>query len=185
MEPRPKTVLDHVRDAIHFTHDSRQTEEASVTWIKRFIFFHDTRHPKDMGAAAIEACLTHLAVQRKVAASTQNQAFDAVRARKPTHLPTVLTKEEALQIIEALSGTHALMAKWLYGTGLRLMTCRRLRVKDFDVAQRPIMVRDGPGMDDRVTMLPASRSRLTGLPTSPVQHRSCAGIRSWRRRAMG
>jgi integrase len=175
MEQRPKTLLDHVRDAIRLKHYSRHTEHAYVTWITRDMFFHDKRHPKDMGAADIEAFLTHLAVPQKVAASTQNQALsallfldrdvlrhpldgpiDAIRARKPKRVPTVLTKEEVLQVIGALSGTHALMAKVLYGTGLRLMECLRLRVKDLDFAQQQIIVRDGKGMDDRVTMLPAS-----------------------------
>jgi integron integrase len=164
-----------VRDAIRLKHYSRHTEQAYVTWIKRYIFFHDKRHPKDMGAADIEAFLTHLAVQQKVAASTQNQALsallflyryvlrqpldgpiDAIRAHKPKRLPTVLTKEEALQVIGALSGTYELMAKVLYGTGMRLMECLRLRVKDLDFAQQQIIVRDGKGLDDRVTMLPAS-----------------------------
>jgi integrase len=175
MEPRPKKLLDHVREAIRLKHYSRHTEQAYVTWIKRYIFFHDKRHPKDMGVAEIEAFLTHLAVQQKVAASTQNQALsallflyrdvlrhpldgpiDAIRARKPKRLPTVLTKEEALQVIGALSGIHQLMAKMLYGTGMRLMECLRLRVKDLDFAQQQIIVRDGKGMNDRVTMLPAS-----------------------------
>jgi site-specific recombinase XerD len=164
-----------VRDAIRLKHYSRHTEEAYVTWIKRYIFFHDTRHPKDMGTADIEACLTHLAVQQKVAASTQNQSLsallflyrdvlrqplngsiDAIRARKPKRLPTVLTKEEALQVIDVLSGTHALMCKLLYGTGMRLIECLRLRVKDLEVAQQQIILRDGKGLDDRVTMLPTS-----------------------------
>jgi integrase len=175
MEPRPKKLLDRVRDAIRLKHYSLHTEHAYVTWIKRYIFFHDKRHPKDMGAAHIEAFLTHLAVQQKVAASTQNQALsallflyrdvlrqpldgpiDAIRARKPKRLPTVLTKEEVLQVIGALSGTYELMAKVLYGTGLRLMECLRLRVTDLDFAQRQIVVRDGTVMEDRVTMLPAS-----------------------------
>jgi integron integrase len=198
MEPRPKKLLDHVRDAIRLKHYSLHTEQACVTWIKRYIFFHDKRHPKDMGSADIEAFLTHLAVQQKVAASTQNQALsallflyrdvlrqpldgpiDAIRARKPKRLPTVLTKEEALQVIEALSGTHALMGKLLYGTGMRLMECLRLRVKDLDFAQRQIIVRDGKGMDDRVTMLPASLvvplqehlSRVQRLHAQDVAHR--------------
>jgi integron integrase len=175
MEQRPKKLLDHVRDAIRLKHYSRHTEQAYVTWITRDIFFHHKRHPKDMGAAEIEAFLTHLAVPQKVAASTKNQALsallfldrdvlrhpldqpiDAIRARKPKRLPTVLTKAEALQVIGTLSGTHALMAKVLYGTGLRLMECLRLRVKDLDVAQQQIVVRDGNGLDDRMTMLPAS-----------------------------
>src|SRR5262245_57193517 len=189
MEQRPKRLLDRVRDAIRLKHDSRHTEEAYVTWIKRYIFFHDKRHPKDMGAAEIEAFLTHLAVQQKVAASTQNQALsallflyrdvlrhpldgpiDAIHARKPKRLPTVLTKEEALQVIGALSGTHALMAKVLYGTGMRLMECLRLRVKDLDFAQQQIIVRDGKGMDDRVTILPASLVVPLQDHLSGVQH---------------
>ncbi len=175
MLQRPKKLLDHVRDAIRLKHYSLHTEQAYVTWIKRYIFFHDKRHPKDMGSTEIEAFLTHLAVQQKVAASTQNQALsallflyrdvlrqpldgpiDAIRARKPKRLPTVLTKEEVLQVIGTLSGTSALMAKLLYGTGLRLMECLQLRVKDLDFAQQQIIVRDGKGLDDRVTMLPAS-----------------------------
>jgi integron integrase len=173
MAQRPKKLLDHVRDALRLKHYSRHTEDAYVTWITRDIFFHDKRHPKEMGAADIEAFLTHLAVQQKVAASTHNQALsallclyrdvlrqplegpiDAIRARKPKRLPTVLTKAEALQVIGALSGTHALMAKVLDRTGLRLMECLQRRVKDLDVAQRQIIVRDGTGMEDRVTMLP-------------------------------
>jgi integrase len=175
MEPRPKTRLDHVRDAIRLKHYSRHTEQAYVTWITRDIFFHDKRHPKDMGAADIEAFLTHPAVQGKIAASSQNQALsallfldrdvlrqpldgpiDAIRARKPRRLPTVLSTDEALQVLGALSGTHALMAKVLYGAGLRLMECLRLRVNDLDVAQQQIVVREGTGMDDRVTMRPTS-----------------------------
>ena len=130
MAQRPKKRLDHVRDAIRLKHYSRHTEEAYVAWIKRFLFFHNTRHPKEMGGADIEAFSTHLAVPQKVAASTQHQALstllclsrdvlgqpldgpiDAIRARKPRRLPTVLTKEEALQVIGALSETHALMGK--------------------------------------------------------------------------
>src|SRR5919109_1794268 len=122
MAPRPKQRLDHVRDAIRLTHDSRPREEAYVTWITRDMCFHDTCHPKEMEAAEIEVFLTHLAVQQKVAASTQNQALsallflyrdvlrqpldgpiDAIWARKPKRLPTVLTKEEVLQVIGALS----------------------------------------------------------------------------------
>ena len=128
-----------------------------------------------MGGAEIEAFLTHLAVHQKVAASTQNQALsallflyrdvltqpvdrpiDAIRARKPKRVPTVLTKEEAFRVIGYVPGPYALMAKLLYGTGLRLMECLRLRVKDIVFAQQQIVVRDGKGMKDRITMLPAS-----------------------------
>lgn len=126
-----------------------------------------------MGGAEIEAFLTHLAVQQHVAASTQNQALrallflyrevlkkpldlpiNAMRTRKPKRLPTVLTKQEALNVIRVLSGTHQLMAKLLFGSGLRLMECLRLRVKDLDFPQQQIIVRDGKGMEDRLTMLP-------------------------------
>jgi integron integrase len=164
-----------VRDAIRLKHYSIRTEESYVTWIKRYILFHNKRHPNAMGSAEIEAFLTHLAVDRQVAASTQNQALsallflyrdvlktpldhsiDAIRAKKPKRLPTVLTKDETLNVIERLSGTQRLMAKLLYGGGLRLMECLRLRVKDLDFAQHQIIVRDGKGMEDRVTMLPES-----------------------------
>jgi integron integrase len=175
MEHRPKKLLDQVRDAIRLKHYSIRTEESYVTWIKRYILFHNKRHPNEMASAEIEEFLTHLAVDQKVAASTQNQALSALlflyrdvlktpldlpihamRAKKPKRLPTVLTKEETLTVIERLSGTQRLMAKLLYGGGLRLTECLRLRVKDLDFAQRQIIVRDGKGMEDRVTMLPES-----------------------------
>jgi len=175
MAYRPKKLLDQVREAIRLKHYSLRTEEAYVTWIKRYIFFHNKQHASELGSVAIEAFLTHLAVDQQVAASTQNQALsallflyrdvlntpldlriDAIRAKKPKRLPTILTKEETLTVIERLSGTPRLMAKLLYGSGLRLLECLRLRVKDLDFAQRQIIVRDGKGMEDRVTMLPES-----------------------------
>jgi integrase len=164
MEHRPKKLLDQVRDAIRLKHYSIRTEESYVTWIKRYILFHNKRHPNEMASAEIEEFLTYLAVDQKVAASTQNQALsallflyrdvlktpldlpiDAIRAKKPKRLPTVLTKEETLTVIEHLSGTQRFMAKLLYGGGLRLMECLRLSVKDLDFAQRQIIVRDGNG----------------------------------------
>ena len=173
MKKRPPKLLDQVREAIRLKHYSIRTEEAYVNWIKRYIFFHNKRHPKDMGTPEIEAFLTHLAVKRNVAASTQNQALsallflyrevlhidlegpiDAIRAKQPKRLPTVLTRNEVFKVIGFLSGTHQLMAKLLYGSGLRLMECVRLRVKDVDFAQHQLIVRDGKGMKDRVTMLP-------------------------------
>lgn len=173
MKKRPKKLLDRVREIIRLKHYSIRTEEAYVSWIKRYILFHDKRHPREMGVSEIEAFLTHLAVDQHVAASTQNQALsallflyrevlqkdlgrpvDAMRAKRPKRLPTVLTKEEVRKVIGYLSGTHKLMAKLLYGSGLRLMECVRLRVKDVDFAQHQIVVRDGKGMKDRVTMLP-------------------------------
>jgi integrase len=141
----PKKLLDQVRDAIRLKHYSIRTEETYVDWIRRFILFHGKRHPRQMGTPEIEAFLIHLAVDRKGAASTQNQALsallflyrdvlkmdlgpvDAVRARKPKRLPTVLTEEEALKVIGFLSGTNKLMAKLLYGSGLRVTECVRLR----------------------------------------------------------
>ncbi|HEY80229.1 MAG TPA: integron integrase [Caldilineae bacterium] len=144
-----------------------------MQWIKRFILFHNKRHPKEMGAPEIEAFLTHLAVEEHVAASTQNQALSAllflyrevlgqepdiaihaVRAKKPKRLPTVLTREEVQRVLAHLSGVHLLMAQLLYGSGLRLMECLRLRVKDLDFEQRQIIVRDGKGQKDRITVLP-------------------------------
>jgi integron integrase len=174
MEPTPRKLLDQVRDAIRLKHYSIRTEQAYVNWIKRYIYFHDVRHPAEMGAPEVQAFLTHLAVEGNVAASTQNQALsallflykevlhqdlgpiDAMRAKKPKRLPSVLAKEEVHRVLGHLSGTHLLIAKLLYGSGLRLMECLRLRVKDLDFAQHQILVRDGKGEKDRVTMLPES-----------------------------
>lgn len=175
---RPRTLLDQVRDAIRLKHYSYRTEESYVNWIKRFILFHGKRHPNDMGRPEIEAFLTHLATHERVAASTQNQALAALlflyrnvlhrddsalfeslnmaRAEKPAHLPTVLTREEVVKMISFIPHEYQLMARLLYGSGLRLMECLRLRVKDLDFAQSQIIVRDGKGETDRVTMLPAS-----------------------------
>jgi integron integrase len=173
MEKQPKKLLDQVRDCIRRKHYSIRTEKAYADWIRRYIIFHDKRHPQEMGEAEIEAFLTHLAVERRVSASTQNQALNALvflyrevlrkkldgpieptHAKRSKRLPTVLTRQEALAVIDRLSGTYQLMAKLLYGSGLRLMECVRLRVKDLDLAQRQIVVREGKGMKDRVTMLP-------------------------------
>jgi integron integrase len=161
-----------MREALQAHHYSIRTEYAYVNWARRFILFHHKRHPKDMGNAEIEAFLNYLAVDRKVAASTQNQALSGLlflyrdvlrreidevtitRARKPDHLPTVLTKREVVRVLNALVGVPQLMAKLLYGSGLRALECARLRVKDVDFEQRQILVRDGKGEKDRVTMLP-------------------------------
>ncbi len=174
MKPRPKKLLDQVRDALRLKHYSIRTENSYVHWIRRYILFHNKRHPNEMGSPEVQAFLTHLAVNEHVAASTQNQALsallclyrevlhkdlgpiDALRARKPKRLPTVLTKDEVHRVLDHLSGTHQLMAQLLYGSGLRLMECLRLRVKDIDFARRAIIVRDGKGMEDWVTMLPES-----------------------------
>ncbi len=170
-----KKLLDQVRDVIRVKHYSIRTEESYVDWIRRYILFHNKRHPKDMGRAEVQAFLTHLAVEGNVAASTQNQAFsallflyrevlkiefdapiDSIRAKKPSRLPVVLTRAEARQVIEGMSGVYQLMAKLLYGSGLRLMECVRLRVKDIDFERREIVVRDAKGGHERVTMLSAS-----------------------------
>ncbi len=172
--PAKKKLLDQVRDAIRVKHYSLRTEKIYVDWIKRFVLFHNKRHPREMGAPEIEQFLTHLALNENVAASTQNQALsailflyrdvlhqdlgdiNAVRAKKPKRLPVVLTRDEVERILTHLSGEYRLMAQLLYGSGLRLIECIRLRVKDIDFAQRQIIVRDGKGGKDRVTMLPAS-----------------------------
>jgi integron integrase len=175
MKKHPKKLLDQVRERIRMKHYSIRTEQAYVSWIRRFILFHNKRHPGDMGKPEIETFLTHLAVSLKVSSSTQNQAFnallflyrqvleqdlpekiDATRAKGPKRLPTVMTREESLKVINSLSGTHQLMAKILYGSGLRLMECVRLRVKDIDFAMNQILVRNAKGMKDRVTLLPES-----------------------------
>ena len=171
-QPHSKKLLDQVRDALRLKHYSYRTEQAYVDWITRYILYHGKRHPQDMGSAEVQAFLTHLAVEKNVAASTQNQAFsallflyrevlhqdlenmNALRAKKPKRLPTVLTRDETLRVIGGMKGVHQLMAKLLYGSGLRLMECVRLRVKDVDFAQHQIIVRDGKGNQDRVTMLP-------------------------------
>jgi integron integrase len=172
--PLKKKLLDQVRDAIRVKHYSLRTEKTYVDWIKRFVLFHNKRHPREMGATEIEQFLTYLALNENVAASTQNQALsailflyrdvlhqdlgniNAVRAKKPKRLPVVLTRDEVQRILTHLSGEYRLMAQLLYGSGLRLIECIRLRVKDIDFAQGQIIVRDGKGGKDRVTMLPAS-----------------------------
>jgi integron integrase len=171
--PTPPKLLDQVRDKIRVKHYSIRTEDSYLGWIKRYIYFHDKRHPKEMGAAEAEAFLTHLAVEGNVSASTQNQALsallflyrevlgmelpwldDVVRAKKPQRLPSVLNREEVSLVLVRMEGTYGLMARLLYGTGMRLMECCRLRVKDIDFRQREILIRDGKGGKDRVTMLP-------------------------------
>jgi integron integrase len=156
-------------------HYSLRTEKTYVDWIKRFILHHGKRHPKDMGAAEVEAFLTYLAVERHVSASTQNQAKsallylykevlalelpwldDVTQAKAPKRLPVVLTQSEVQAVLNRLDGTMWLIASLLYGSGLRIMEALRLRVKDVDFARREILVREGKGFKDRVTMLPVS-----------------------------
>jgi integron integrase len=173
--PKPKKLLDQLRDAIRIKHYSYSTEKTYVHWVKRYILFHNKRHPVEMGTPEIKAFLTHLAQDENVAASTQNQAFNALlfiyrnvlhieldapihalRAKRAQHLPTVLSKDEAARVLAGMQGLYQLMARLLYGSGLRLMECLRLRIKDIDFEQSQIIVREGKGEKDRVTMLPAS-----------------------------
>jgi integron integrase len=171
---RQPKLLDRVREANRLRHGSRSTEKSYVGWIRRFILFHGKRHPAEMGAPEVTQFLSALAVEGQVAASTQNQALsallflyrhvlhqdlpwldDIVRARRPKHLPVVLTRDEVRAVISKLDGTPRLMATLLYGAGLRLLECVRLRVQDLDFAMNQIIVRDGKGAKDRVTVLPA------------------------------
>jgi integrase len=156
MVEQPKKILDQMRDVLRLKHYSYRTEQPCMDWVYRFIVFYNKRHPKDMGASEIEAFLSYHAVQRKVAASTQNQALsalvflyrhvlhqdigghiDAVRAKQSRYLPTVLTHEEAIAILSKLSGTHQLVSQILYGSGLRLSEALSLRVKDIDLSSVP------------------------------------------------
>jgi integron integrase len=171
----PPRLLDQVREEIRIRHYSIRTEQAYVQWIRRFILFHRKRHPREMGAAELTAFLTDLAVQRNVAASTQNQALNAIlflyrdvlkidlpwlgdvqRAKKPQRLPVVFTREEVKALLGQLQGTTWLMAMLTYGSGLRLLECLRLRVKDMDFHYRQLLIRDAKGQKDRVTVLPNS-----------------------------
>jgi integron integrase len=171
---KPK-LLDQVRQAIRTRHYSHKTEESYVHWIRRFIFFHNKRHPDEMGEKEIAQFLSRLASELHVSASTQNQALNAilflyrevlrkeigyvdgvVRAKKSRRLPVVLTKEEVKTVLGRLSGAPWLMSMLLYGAGLRLMECCRLRVKDIDFSQNHILVRAGKGDKDRHTMLPTA-----------------------------
>jgi integron integrase len=174
MAERP-SLLEQVRGCLRLKHYSIRTERAYVDWIKRFILFHGKRHPVEMGADEIRRFLSHLATDRAVAASTQNQALSALlflyrdvlgvelpyvegieRAKRPSRVPVVLTREEAEHVLSRMSSAYRLMAGLLYGSGLRLMECVRLRVKDIDFGYRQVTVRDGKGEKDRRTVLPES-----------------------------
>jgi integron integrase len=170
---KPK-LLDQVRQAIRLKNYSYRTEKAYVRWIKRYILFHQKQHPAEMGPDQVEAFLTHLAVEGNVAASTQNQALSALLflynevlkqplgqvdvtwAKKPVRLPVVLTRQEVQVVINNLSGIPLLVVQLLYGGGLRLTECLRLRVQDVDFGQKLVVVRDGKGQKDRTTTLPDS-----------------------------
>jgi len=183
MVTSPVKLLDKVRQCIRLKGYSIRTEKSYISWIKRFILFHGKRHPQDMGKAEIEAFLSHLVMKHNVASSTQNQAFNAIlflynhildvdmpedinalRSKKPVRVPTVMTREETLKLIAMMHGTHQLMAKLIYGCGLRVMECIRLRVKDIDFAINQTVVRDGKGKKDRITVLPE------GVKTALKEH---------------
>lgn len=169
-----KKLLEQLSDRLRMLHYSYRTEQSYVDWVRRYILFHQKRHPGTLGEEEIRAFLAHLAADRNVAASTQNQALSAILflyrevlkkelepilitgARRPERLPTVLTNEEVRRVLSELTGTHKLMAQLLYGSGLRLMECVRLRLKDLDFDYRTVTVRDGKGEKDRITPMPDS-----------------------------
>jgi len=178
IDKQPK-LLDRLREALRSRHYSRRTEQTYCMWCKRFIYFHNLRHPEEMGELEINAFLTHLAVKEKVSASTQNQALSAllflyryvlgreigdlgnvIRARKSKRIPVVMTREEVKTVLGCLPGDKWLMTSLMYDAGLRLMECLRLRVQDIDFSRKEITVRDGKGGKDRITMLPGSLAKL-------------------------
>jgi integron integrase len=174
IKPAPK-LFPLIVERLRVKHYSKRTEEAYIQWIKRYILHHGKRHPRDMGVAEVEDFLTHLAVTRNVSASTQNQAKSALlflykevlemelpwldnvtQAKTPKRMPVVLNKPEVQTLLNRLDGTMWLIGSLLYGSGLRVMECLRLRVKDIDFVKREILVREGKGFKDRVTVLPAA-----------------------------
>lgn len=173
--PPGRRLLDRLRDAIRMRHYSPRTEKAYVHWVRRYILFHGKRHPAEMGAAEVSEFLGSLAVRSKVAASTQNQALcallfryrdvlqvnlpwldDMIRAKRPERLPVVFTREEVLRILDRLAAVVRLMTTLVYGSGLRLLECCRLRIKDVDFGNHHLIVRRGKGDKDRATLLPAT-----------------------------
>ena len=202
-DPPPPTLLDRMRAAIRLRHFIRRTEEAYVGWVRPYILFHHKRHPVAMGEAEVTTFLTHLAEERRVSASTQNQAFCAVLflyrhvldrplgqlhglvwAKHTEHVPVVLTREEVVAVLAHMSGPCWLAGALLYGAGLRLSECLELRVKDLDIAGGQIVMRSGKGGRDRRTMrrpnLPRSaRGRAVAIPSARV----CRSAGRDRRRA--
>ena len=195
--PPPPRLLDRVRAALRTRHCSPRTEKAYAGWIRRFILFHGKRHPAEMGAEEITRFLSALAIERNVAASTQNQALSAllflykevleqelpwlgeiVRAKTPVRIPVVLTRDEVQAVIAALDGPVRLAALLLYGAGLRLLEAAQLRVKDVDFARHQITVRAGKGAKDRVTMLPAAVARDLAKHLETVRDLHAADLRA-------
>lgn len=172
-EKRPPKLLDQLRERVRIKHYSYKTEQSYVQWVKRYILFHNKRHPKDMGEQEITQFLSHLAIKQNVSASTQNQALCAivflykhvlnkalgeftkiVWAKRPKRLPVVLSREEVKEILENISGTIWLVVSLLYGSGLRLNECLKLRVKDIDFEYNQLLIRSAKGGKDRYTLLP-------------------------------
>lgn len=189
-------LLDQVRSAIRVRHYSRRTEDSYVHWIRRFILFHGKRHPSEMGEREITAFLSDLAVTKHVAASTQNQALaailflyqktlnmkldwleDVVRAKRPRRLPSVLTRDEVHRLLDALDGTPQLIARLMYGTGMRLLEALRLRVKDLDFVRHQVVIRDGYDIRT-VQELLGHKDQNTTMIYTHVLNRGGRGIRS-------
>lgn len=171
-------LLDQLRESIRLKHYSYRTEKSYVDWVKRFIIFHKMMHPKDMGAREVRDYLSHIAVKLNVSASTQNQALNAlvylykevikkdlgnlgeiVRAKRPVRIPVVMTKSEVWRVLNLINPKHRLIMELIYGTGARLMECLRLRVKDIDFERNQVIIRDGKGFKDRLTVLPGRIKR--------------------------
>jgi integron integrase len=193
---RPR-LLDVVRANLRTRHYSPRTEKAYVGWIRKFMHFHGMRHPRDMGVPEIGAFLSALATRENVSASTQNQAFSAllflyrevlerelsgldrvVRAKRPVRVPLVLAREEVQAILSRLRGPSRLMASLMYGAGLRLLECCRLRVKDLDFVRGEITIRDGKGRKDRVTMLPSGLAEPLRVHLTGVRRQHVADLRA-------
>jgi integron integrase len=193
--PPPK-LLDRVRHAARTRHLSIRTEEAYAQWVRRYVVYHGKRHPESMGAPEIRAFLTYLAVERKVSASTQNQALAAllflyrtvlrielpplgeiVKTKRPTRLPVVLTRDEVGLVIAELGGTHHLVASLLYGAGLRLLEALRLRVKDLDFERRQLTIREPKGGRDRVAIMPETLRPAIRLQLRDVRRIHQADLR--------
>ena len=192
-----KKLLDRYREALRNRHYSYRTEQTYVSWVRQFILFHGKRHPVEMGETEINAFVTYLVNKKNVAASTQNQAISAIlflyrhvleieldekalvpiRPTKPKRIPTVLSKAEARRVIEQMSGVYRLMTELLYGSGLRLMEVLRLRVKDLDFDNRQIIVRDGKGENDRVTIFPESVLEPLRLQLKQVEAQHAIDLR--------
>lgn len=195
--PKALKLLDQVRDKIRLKHYSLRTEQAYIDWIKRFVLFHHKRHPAEMGAVEVEAFLTHLAVEGRVAASTQNQAKAALlflyrevlaielpwlehveQAKVSRRLPVVLTVSETRLVLDKLNGIYKLLGCLAYGTGMRLMEVMRLRIKDIDFERKEILVRDGKGSKDRVTILPEAAIEPLRLHLQTVKARHEADLQA-------